>query len=90
MMIIPQMFFIILGILLIIGALIQLLLFYKGQKNKSTHFPLMRGKSALKYRKWDEDNNPVFYKIGILKLILSATSGLIFGIIFIFVGLIFF
>ncbi|MCK4902434.1 MAG: hypothetical protein KAS76_03670 [Thermoplasmatales archaeon] len=86
----PQLIFIILGILLIAASPILLLLFYKGIKNKETHFPLMSGESIFKYRKWKKDEQPFFYTIGIVKLLVSTIVGLILGIIFLFVGLTFF
>jgi len=50
----------------------------------------MRGESIFKYRTWKKDEQPFFYTIGIVKLLVSTIVGLILGIIFLFVGLTFF
>ena len=83
----PQLFFIILGIVLIAISPISLYLYYRAIKTKSTHFPLMRGDSTFKYKKWNKKNDELFYTIGVIKLLSTFIIGLILGIVFIFIGL---
>ena len=83
----PQLFFLILGILLIAVSPISLLLYYKAIKTKSTHFPLMRGDSVFKYRKWNKENDELIYTFGVIKLLSTFIIGLILGVVFIFIGL---
>jgi len=86
----PQLFFIILGILLVILSPITFYFYFKAIKTKSTHFPLMRGKTVLSYKKWTKDDNNLLFTLGTIKLLSSAVGSLIIGIVFICIGLILF
>ena len=77
----------ILGIILIAVSPISLFLYYRAIKTKSTPFPLMRGDSVFKYRKWNKENDGLIYTLGVIKLLSTFIVGLILGIVFIFIGL---
>jgi hypothetical protein len=83
----PQLFFLILGIIFIAISPVNLYLYYRAIKSKSTHFPLMRANSVFKYRKWNKENNNLIYTFGVIKLLSSFIIGFILGIVFIFIGL---
>ena len=83
----PQLFFLILGIILIAVSPISLYFYFKAIKTNETHFPLMRGDSVFKYRKWNKENDQLMYTLGVIKLLYTFITGLILGIAFIFIGL---